>query len=184
MGRRCRLPTSKKTLALIFTGPCNGKLAAVAWSIVKSRERGRQGQLLVWRLEVSLLARAVRGFAITTDGLRTLRCCTRLQNGPQCIATGWAGLGTGSLRRAGHCVCTERVVVVVGPTALHDFVRPAGRSCFPPFLPWMPLGAGKRARGGAPRCVVGSRRRRAAGCRLRPPLPLLLGSPQQGYRDE
>lgn len=46
MGRRCRLPTSKKTLALIFTGPCNGKLAAVAWSIVKA------GSVAAHRLEV------------------------------------------------------------------------------------------------------------------------------------
>lgn len=174
-------PPVKKTLALIFTGPVQRKTRGCGVVHRKSRERGRQGQLLVWRLEVSLLARAVRGFAITTDRLRTLRCCTRLQNGPQCIATGWAGLGTGSLRRAGHCVCTERVVVVVGPTALHDFVRPAGHVSrhFCLGCPWVRESARARGR----RVVLWGRvggERQAAGCV--PHIAIAIG--QQGYRDE
>jgi hypothetical protein len=86
-----------------------------------------------------------------------------------------AGLGTGSLRRAGT-VCTERVVVVVGPTALHDFVRPAGHVSrhFCLGCPWVGCGCGKaRARARGRRVVLWGRvggERQAAGCV--PPNPL------------
>jgi hypothetical protein len=136
---------------------------------------------------VSLLARAVRGFAITTDRLRTLRCCTRLQNGPQCMATGWAGLGWAQARYVVQdtvsVVCTERVVVVVGPTALHDFVRPAGHVSrhFCLGCPWVRESARARGR----RVVLWGRvggERQAAGCV--PSLPLLLGSRDTETSDE